>query len=335
LPEEVNVSIAKSSFAVILALASLPLALSGQQLSRGFLEVVDQARQAQDQGRYAESATLLEHALETAPPEPLIHADVRTRLGMAYQDLGRYYEAEKEYRQAAHACRTEGATGQRLLASALNNLGSLYLATGKPSTARETLLEALQAHEATGGGDADLLPVVTHLGEAAVALGDLTGGSDLYLRALEMSRRAFGPQSWKTATALNNLSSARFRERRLDEAADLLVEAIEVFRVSSGENHPTAGRALANLAVLRFEQGRLEDAEAAAEAALETMRGAYPENHPEIAYVLQNYAKVLAKSGRGKQAKQMRRKSKEMLERSREENMLDHTVDVSAFRVRE
>jgi tetratricopeptide (TPR) repeat protein len=292
---------------------------------------VEQALTERDGGHYVKAAEQLEHLLESVPASSWSAAEIRNRLAMTYQDLGRYRDAENEYRRAVRICRGEGARGQDLLAAILNNLGSLYSQTGRFSLARQRLEEALQIRKAIGGPAAEMFPVWNHLAEVAFELGDLPAASDLFENALAVCRKTSGPASRNTAAILNNLALVRRRQQRLDDAGKLLGEAINLLSGLLGKDHPAVGQVLANLAGLRLEQGRMEEAEAAAQRALAIFEATLSPDHPSIASLLRDYSKLLTKIGRGEEARQMRKRAREIYQENREENFLDHTVDVSAF----
>jgi tetratricopeptide (TPR) repeat protein len=298
-------------------------------------DAVERILEARAQGRYADVARCLEAELKFLQHGTLAEAHILSYLGDAYQSLGRFLEAERAYRRCIRTCRIAGPSGQGLLAGVLNSLGSYYVETDKLGLARQTLQEALAVFKELPDQDPELLvSILLNLATATQWLGDFAGASDFYLHALSVCRGALGPRSRPEADLLANLATLRFAERRFDEAADTMEEALEILRASLGSSHPTVGLALTNLAAFRSAQGRLQDAETAADQALEILESTLPADHPSLAVLLEHYAWILAKTARGSQARRMRQRAREIQKTSRRENLLDHTIDVSALAVK-
>ena len=136
---------------IILAALTSPLAAAPGELDLEIQSTLDMAIQRQAEGRYEEAVSLFEVALERVPAHALLQASISNRAGIAYQDAGRYLEAERSYTRAVRISRELGDVGQDALASSLNNLGSLHTETGRLGRGRETLVEALRIRERAVG----------------------------------------------------------------------------------------------------------------------------------------------------------------------------------------
>lgn len=275
------------------------------------------------------SIAVLELAAQQSQSNTLGRAQALNRLGMALHDAAAYLEAERAYSQSAAICRKLGDPGLDLLSSALNNLGALRTDLGKLNQAAASLREALLIRERLHGDDRpSLVVVLSNLGGVETALDRLSKADDTYQRALRISRAASGAESLATASLLNNLAALRHRQGRRREAAELFEEVAEIVKDVHGL---TRGLALSNLAAVQVELGRYEDAEYAAETALTILERTLPPEHPRLAKILLTYSELMKKTKRSSYARTMKRRAKRILAQSRDDNLLDHSIDVSAF----
>jgi tetratricopeptide (TPR) repeat protein len=164
-----------------------------------------------------------------------------------------------------------------------------------------------------------------------MGMGNTVGAYDLYLRALRIIRESYGSDSKHAAVLLNNLAALRFKEGLLEESAQFLEESIGLLSRLVGDDHPDVGHALLNLVAVRLEQRRFEEAEMVVQQASEIFEATYGDGHPAFINLCHYQAEIFAKTGRGGQARAMRRQARDIRKRSQEENLLDHTIDVSAF----
>ena len=294
------------------------------------------ALELQEQGHYDESVRLFKEALVSTAPGSYDEARLLNRLGSTYQDLGNYFEADRAYRHSLRILRTAGPEAHDLTASTLNNLGSLYVNTGKLESARQALREALEIREELtivedGAGWSSVAPLLSNLGGVERELGAYDRAVELYQRSLSICRREGCGGSFQEAAILNNLSATCHDRGDFNEAAALLEEALEIWDSPLRRDHPIVGAALTNLAAIRLEQDRPEAA-AAVEEGLRILNLTLPENHPRIGAGLSVYSKVLRQTGHRRAARRVRKQAQATLSRNRSENMLDHTIDISALR---
>ena len=298
--------------------------------------LVREVEEAIAEQRYEDAAGVLETMLAMTPPESLAEANLRRYLGDVHQDLGRYFDAELDYRRSVSIARNAGPAGNRLLAAALNALATCYLETDKLSIARQTLQEALQtANEMTVPDDDLRLSVLTNLAAIAQKSSDFEQAAESYDQALAISKSTYGSMSIQTAEVLSNFATLRFHERRLDDAVSMLLEAVTILREVTAPESPNVARALINLAAFRTAQGRLDAAQTVAEEALEILSRTLPDNHPHIAVLLDNYAYILKRTGDRPKARELRKKARAIRAQNQEDNRTDHTIDVSAFTIKQ
>ena len=300
-------------------------------------DLVRLALEDQEQGRYEEAVRLLDEALESTPSGSVDEARLANRLGSAHQDLGEYFEAERAYRRSLRILRTAGPEARDLTASTLNNLGALRIATGKLELARRTLRESLEIREDliaadNGVGGSSIVPLLSNLGSVELRLGAHDRAVELYRNSLSICRREGGEGGEREAAILHNLATVYHDRGDFDQAASLIEETLEIWESTLRYDHPIVGASLTSLAAIRLEQNRLEDAEAAVERGLAILRETLPAHHPHISAGLTIYSKILRRTGRRRLARQFMKQARAAQARSQEENLLDHTVDVSELR---
>ena len=105
----------------------------------------------------------------------------------------------------------------------------------------------------------------------------------LYMKALEIRRKALGEEHPSTATSYNNLAGLYESTGRYAEAEPLYKKALEIYRQALGEEHPSTATPYHNLAGLYYSTGRYAEAEPLMQKALEIKRKALGEEHPSTA----------------------------------------------------
>ncbi len=183
-------------------------------------------------------------------------------MGVAFQDQGKYAEAEKRYEETLVIAEEIGA--RREAAAAYNNLGSLRHLIGDLRRAQARYQQALGVY--TELGEKRLTAVLlTNLGEVLLARGDLKGSRDSHEEALGMNRE------------LGDASGSAYDTYRI---AEVLVQtgdlraAEERYRSSIKEQTEPAlaAETRVRLAALLNDTGRAAEGEKEAREAEEPLR---------------------------------------------------------------
>jgi tetratricopeptide (TPR) repeat protein len=122
----------------------------------------ERANQLRNDGRYDEAMQVCEQALaaESAQPhavDSLPFADLLTLRGVLHSEMGRYAEAERDYRRALEIVEREPAPGDTRLGRLYRNLASLQVARRRPARAEAYARRALALSiEAFGGEHLEL-----------------------------------------------------------------------------------------------------------------------------------------------------------------------------------
>jgi tetratricopeptide (TPR) repeat protein len=145
----------------------------------------------------------------------------------AYKDKD-YAQAEKVYTAMLAEARAARAEPDRV-ASLLNNLGTVHLATGRYKQARESHTQAMRLKEAHWGKESATVAVSIHnLADVALAEKKLDEAAQLLERAVAIREKALGPRDPRVAETMEAWAGALCGGGRHGDAAAALERAIPI-----------------------------------------------------------------------------------------------------------
>ncbi len=245
--------------------------------------------------------------------QPLVEAKVRDTIGTTFMGLGRFDEAEPNFRRAL-AIRTKALpAGDPAIARSQNNLAVLLEGQNKLPEAEALHRAALEiARTSLPPGHPDLGVGLNNLAEILRIQGKLADAEPLYREALAIARATSPAGHPDIADRLDNLAQLLQAQRRLTEAEPLQREALAIRVAAFPAGHPQLARGLNNLAFLLVAQDKLAEAEPLLREALEIRHKSLPAGHLDIASGLDNLAVVLQKRGKLVEAESMLREAIEL-----------------------
>ncbi|HKF20669.1 MAG TPA: tetratricopeptide repeat protein [Candidatus Angelobacter sp.] len=289
------------------------------------------ASRLRDRGEYQQAVVLL---------EPLVRASSRlgavdtgnawVLLGSTYQDLGRYVEAENAYQNAISILKSQPA-GERDLAVALDNLGSLYHDIGRPEMSRKLRLRALTIFRAEGD-HAEIARVYNNL--AAIALDnhqyhEAQSYLDLAFAEVKLSPL---PNPADEAAMDSNAGWLAFHGQDYPRALGDYETALRLWLQVHGSEHQLTGwgYVLCGRARLALGENRraLEDVQTGI-AILERTAGAKGSIYLSARLI---YADVLRASGSTQEAKTVRAQTLRSLDSLRRSQSSVYVINAEAFR---
>ena len=233
-------------------------------------------------------------------------ADADLNLGNLYFSQRRYAEAEILMLQAVEEYTQLGAidpANDPELASALSNLGAVYIRMQRYDTAAAVIARALDIRERVlPTGDPGLASTMNNLGALYWSLGQYEDAEPLYQRALSIYRNLYGEEHPYTASALNNLGETYWALGRYDESEDLLRRALAIKQRVYDTDHTSIGNTLNTLGNLLRDKGEYLEAETFYRDALALRERALGLSAPDVAETLAEYAKLLRILGRDAEA---------------------------------
>jgi len=217
-------------------------------------------------GRLAEAERLELEVLAEAR-DSAREQEARGNLAVIRYHLGRYAEAERDYRQARRLAARNGTLSQ--LARYTANLALLLGETGRVAEAEAAHRDALRAGELAD----DRQAIANTLGNFALLLTDtarFAEAESLFHRSLELEQRAGLRPAY--AVALANYGRMLRMSGRPEDAEGTLLEAAAIHREVA--NLRNEGTTLGQLADMQGELGRYSEALANFERGLVLVRAA-------------------------------------------------------------
>jgi tetratricopeptide (TPR) repeat protein len=169
----------------------------------------------------AEEADKLEAQAHAAREAQLLGAASSTDAeAQTYRLLHRYDDAEKLYLRAIEI--EQKVSGSRqLLAVSLNNLGELYLGSGRFKNAKASLKDSIEIQESFGDENINLIVPLSNLGQVYWATFQYPDAEVVYKRAIVIGEKALPANDSRLVKTRLNYAQLLDRLGRVEEAAKL------------------------------------------------------------------------------------------------------------------
>jgi serine/threonine protein kinase/tetratricopeptide (TPR) repeat protein len=243
---------------------------------------------------------------------PLVEASLRHTVGMTYEALGEYDDAEQHLRRAVEIRRELlGEEDPRTL-EAMAGLAGVYRQQAGYQEAEALAREALKtARRVLGEEHPQTLALMQELAASYWVQGRYASywvpsrykeAESLFREILETSRRVLGEEHPQTLLAMTGLANTYQIQERLDEAEALQRETLEIQRRVLGEEHPQTLMNMSNLGFAYWRHGRYVDAEPLLRKTLEIQRRVLGEEHPETPHTMGALALTYGDEGKYEEA---------------------------------
>ena len=230
--------------------------------------------------------------------QPAVRAAVRTVIGLTYQSLGLYDEAESHKRAALALYRNVHGNEHAEVSRSLNDLAVTLMYKGDSAGAEPLLREALDIQLKLTATEHSLrLNISSNLASILLMQGAYAEAEELLREVLAVQKEHLGHEHQDVAITLNLLAQALRRNGELAKAADMFQRALTIQRKVLGDDHPAVARTLNNLSGALHEAGDLEGAEPLLREALARSRERFGERHPFVAINILNLATLLKDKG--------------------------------------
>lgn len=236
----------------------------------------------------------------------LAHAELTLWLKYYYAaeealEKGQFTRAEALFRAAERESKITLPPSNFRLASTLDGLGRVYLATGRHDEADDHLNRALAMKKETLGPHTREVPrTVVSLADLRFAQGRLDEVERLYRHALLILVR--DQTDVGVTRSMNGLAMLYLNRGDLLEAESLLERARNIHLDARRRNHPEMAATLDGLGRVYAAQGRLEAAIAVFEQAATIRVKTLGNAHPALADTLEQWAASLRRLGRANDA---------------------------------
>ena len=155
------------------------------------------------------------------------------------------------------------------------------------------------------------------IGGLLLLRGKLERAEEEFSQGLELSRKAFGPDSLRASYCISGLGRVRARQQRATEALELLRQAQRQREQLWGTEHPSLALNLSNMATQLLTLGHREEAIAAWRRSLALLESSRSADDPSLAAPLNNLASVLRDQGRLDEAREYLQRAFTIFERSK------------------
>jgi len=145
-------------------------------------------------------------------------------------------------------------------ASAINDLGLMYIEFDDAAKGRELIAEALAIREAAGLAEERIATSYHNLAEAEDVLGNHREAMRLYRRALEMKLRTIGRMHPSYANSLNGLGLAALNIGDYETRRRAVAEQLEIRTALFGPDAPVLYRDYNELGLNYYDMGRFQQA---------------------------------------------------------------------------
>jgi len=234
-----------------------------------------------------QAEALLHEALDVlgpSPPPSALQANILNHLGIAHGGQREFAESEAYTQRALTMFRQLG--DQASARDMTNNLGVLYVFTGRPDRARPMFEEILAYREEALGPDHALtLQSKRNLAATVMDLGDLDAAQRLYEEVLPFEKALSGEDSPRVGAIWYRLGRIALQRGNLERAEQLLRDARRVRTTKLGEQHSTIAVIDRMLGRTEAKRGRLEIAMPHFETALASYHDIFGPEHPSVADV--------------------------------------------------
>ncbi|HLX43592.1 MAG TPA: tetratricopeptide repeat protein [Bryobacteraceae bacterium] len=273
-------------------------------------------------------------ALKTASelePSELYRGITLNDLGILFQDLGRYIDAEKLFLQSLSVLERRYGTSDRVVVRAGANLVSLYLETQQITKAESILLPLIPSQESVPAGpDGPIL--LSDLASVRAGQGRLEAAELLFRRVIDALDKT--PQEEyreELAIAMTDLSEVYKKDHRFPEALEWAARAERIMETVANPFPRAVIKILNNLAEISAESGKLPEAAGLFVRAINYTETTLGREHPVLGGILRNYAAVLHQTKNRGEARKIAKRANAILEKSRRENLEGYTIEASVL----
>jgi eukaryotic-like serine/threonine-protein kinase len=181
---------------------------------------------------------------------------------------------------------------------------------GNSITAREILDKASKEIDTGLSKDPEMqAQMMQTMGDVYESLGLYSQEQRLLTRAVDIRRRALGPQNPDTLVSMSRLAVNLMRQGHYGEAEKLLRETLDIQRRKLGPEHPETLHTMGDLAVVLQDEGHYAEAEKLHRETLNIRRRVLGPEDPATLKSMDALANLLALDGRYAAAEKLHRET--------------------------
>lgn len=229
---------------------------------------------------------------------PGVEASIRETLGRTYLSVGRYADAEQQFRESLLSHREHHAIPDSVTATRLKRLGTALVLLGRLSEGEAVLVEAVSVYRSLSlDNTLEMTDAMNYLAEINLRRHEYDLAEQRFRDVLALRRKIVGDNHTSVANCLNNLAVTLRKKGNFAAAESAYRESLELNRSILGDKHIEIANTLSNLGMLRAYQGDIDEAEKLLVQALTMRRSLLGNSHPKIATTLNGLAGMLHLKG--------------------------------------
>jgi tetratricopeptide (TPR) repeat protein len=281
-----------------LAMCAIALTISSAAAAdddwRGVMDEGGRLEQAGNYTAAAEKYREAERLAESGDRAPVRLPLTLNALGLVYDIMGRYADAERQFRRTLTILDRTIGKENAPYGIVLANLAAALSALGRYPEAERLDREALALHERVlGVNDVQVALSRNALAEVLVREKRYDEAARLQAEAAEILETRSETERLRLGLILINLAATKRMLGRKGESVPLLERALPIVEHEVGPGCAVFAGALNNAALVYTEAGRSQEADAAFRRSLEIYERTLGADHPSYAQVLANYAAFL------------------------------------------
>jgi hypothetical protein len=250
-------------------------------------------------------------------------------LGVFYQDIGRFSQAESSFTSSLKILREATGPEDPALAPLVIRLTWLYVETGRAGEASRLHPESWVDRLTLLEPESKFLPMLLETLAGLNALqGRFTAARDIYRKNFDLLVKRGADVSVEMASALNNAGFIQLRARRYNEALNDLSEALKLWTLLADPDDLQVAISRLGLAEAHIALGRHHEAGELLQQALPIFERKCGPNSLRTEDVLSRYAQVLRHEKRGKEAKKLEERARLIRGSSVADASFKHVINV-------
>ncbi len=212
-----------------------------------------------------------------------------SQLGNTLHDMGDHHTAISYFEQVLSFCKKQFGGKHPETASALNDLGAVWISVGKAQKAIDYLEEAISVRQYLHEEKYYQTAIsYNYLGAAWKALGDHQKAIECFRQALKIDEAAFNCQHQNVAADLNSLGTAFYSLKDYPKAIAYFEQALDIWKKVHGQEHPQVAAAMNNLGSVYDATGEHQKAIDYYYQAMKIDEAVFGRQHPKVATRLNN-----------------------------------------------
>ena len=248
--------------------------------------------------------------------QPEVRSDIQSTLGVSYQALGQFKDAQAQLASAYETRRQTLGPEHPDTLSAMHHLANALTMLNRPAEAlaMKRELAALRC-KVLGDEHRDTLRSLDSLATSLYYSADRDEGEQLRRDVLAVRRRVLGEQDPDTLVSINNLAQLALERKDLEEAEKLYRMVYQGRRDQLGEHHADTLNTAASLARVLSNKGDHANAETMLSATVASLTKKLGAEHMQTLMARTTLATAILEQGRGADAEAIARDCVRLLEK--------------------